>query len=199
MDGQSPNKKKDPGTTLPGKKAVVAGVIFFIVVITVVVALVILAQAPAGSTTTPTQTVPATTEIPAVPQAVRRPVGQITTIPQLLPVDFSLEAGVQENCGLTCRQLTPTITNTGTETAHNVCISLVMHNSGGDLIFLNGGPSIRQCVGALAAGELKSDPIVINADCGFLASKCLRQTLVLKTHATSDEATIRFPDNLIAV
>jgi len=199
MDGQSPNKKKDPGITLPGKKAVVAGVIFCIVVITVVVALVILAQPPVGSTTTPTQTVAATTKTPAVPQGVLQPVGQITTIPQLPPVDFSLEAGPHENCGLTCRQLTPTITNTGTETAHTVCISLVVYNSGGDLIFLNGGPSIRHCVGNIASGESKSERIVINADCGFLASKCLRQTLVLQTQATSDETTIRFPDQLIAV
>jgi hypothetical protein len=120
----------------------------------------------------------------------------VTALP---PVDFALVAGPQEKCGLTCRQLTPTITNTGTETAHNVCISLVMYNSGGDLIFLNSGPSIQQCVGTLAAGESKSEPIIINADCGFLASKCLRQTLVLKTQATSDETTVRFPDQLIAV
>jgi hypothetical protein len=74
-----------------------------------------------------------------------------------------------------------------------------MYNSGGDLIFLNSGPSIRQCVGTLAAGEWKSEPIVIDADCGFLASKCIQQTLVLKTLATSDETTVRFPDQLIAV
>jgi hypothetical protein len=54
-------------------------------------------------------------------------------------------------------------------------------------------------VGTLAAGESKSEPIVIDADCGFLASKCIQQTLVLKTLATSDETTVRFPDQLIAV
>ena len=199
MDAQSPDAKKGPGTTLPGKKAVVAGAIFCIVVIAGVVALVVLAQSPTGSGATTSPAAVENPSHPAVPQPVRQPDTQPAHDSPVKPVDFSLEAGPQENCGLTCRQLTPTITNTGTETAHNVCISLVMYNSGGDLIFLNSGPSIRQCVGTLAAGESKSEPIVIDADCGFLASKCIQQTLVLKTQATSDETTVRFPDQLIAV
>ncbi len=199
MEIQSPDGKKDSVSTLPGRKVVVAGAILCIVLIVGVVALVVLTQPPPRSTTAHTQAVSPTTKNPAVPQIVRQPVAQAPLVTAQPQVAFALEAGPQENCGLTCRQLTPTITNTGTETAHNVCISLVMHNSGGDLIFLNGGPSIRHCVGNIASGESKSEPIVINADCGFLASKCLRQTLVLQTQATSDETTIRFPDQLIAV
>jgi hypothetical protein len=114
-------------------------------------------------------------------------------------VNFSLEAGPQTSCGLTCRQLTPAITNTGNETAHNVCISLVVYNSGGDIIFLNGAPSIRQCVGNIEGGESKSEPIVINADCGAFASKCLGQTLTLQTTVASEEKTARFPDVAISV
>jgi hypothetical protein len=199
MGPQSPDRKKGSGRTLPGKKAVVEGAILCIVVIIGVIAFVVLVQPPAGNTTTPTQAVVATTKTPAIPQPVRQSVAQAPSVTARQTVAFALATGPLDNCGLTCRQLAPSITNTGTETAHNVCISLAMYNSGGDLIFLNGGPSIRQCVGTLAAGESKSEPIVINADCGFLASKCLQQTLLLKTLATSDETTVRFPDLLIAV
>ena len=124
-----------------------------------------------------------------VPQAARQPAQDS---PQK-PVDFVIQPGPEEKCGLTCRQLTPTITNTGNETAHNVCITIVLYNSGGDLISLNGGPSIRQCIGDIASGDSKSEPIEIDADCGFLASKCIRQTLILKTEATCDETTVQFP------
>ena len=199
MEAQSPDAKKGPGTTLPRKKAVVAVAIFCIVVIIGIVALVVLVKSPAGSGTTTSPAVVQNPSHPAVPQPVRQPDTQPAHDSPVKPVDFVIEAGPQENCGLTCRQLTPSIINTGTETAHNVCISLVMYNSGGDLIFLNGAASIQQCVGTLAAGESKSEPIIINADCGFLASKCLQQTLVLKTQAMSDETTVRFPDQLIAV
>ena len=199
MEAQSPNEKKDPGTTLPGKKAVVAGAIFCIVVIISVVALVVLAQPPTGSGATTSPAAVENPSRPAVPQPVRQPIAQAPSVTAIPPVDFALVAGPQEKCGLTCRQLNPAITNTGSETAHNVCISLVVHNTGGDLIFLNGGPSVRQCIGNIAGGESKSEPIVIEADCGFLASKCLRQTLILKTEATCDEKTVQFPDQMIAV
>jgi hypothetical protein len=117
----------------------------------------------------------------------------------LKPVDFVIDTGAQEKCGLTCRHLTPSITNTGTKTAHNVCISIRLSNTGGDIIFLNGEPTIRKCIGNIASGESKSESIVINADCGFLASKCVKQTLILKTKATCDETTVQFPDQIIAV
>jgi hypothetical protein len=114
-------------------------------------------------------------------------------------VDFVIQAGPQEKCGLTCRQLTPSVTNTGTDTAHNVCISIMLYNSGGDLITLNGGPSVTKCIGDIASGESRSEPVTIEADCGLFASKCIRQTLILKTEATCDETTVRFPDKMFAV
>ena len=131
-----------------------------------------------------------------IPQANMQPVDNS---PVVKPVDFVIDAGPQEKCGLTCRQLTPSITNTGKKTAHNICISIVLSNSGGDLISLNGESSFRKCIGNIASGESKSESIVINADCGFLASKCLRQTLILKTKVTCDETTVQFPDQIIAV
>ena len=184
-----------------------AGVIIFVVVLAGVIAGFFLVQSHATSGAPTTPAVVETSPLPAVFQTVRQPDTQPGTQPDTLPaqdspvkpVDFVIEAGSQEKCGLTCRQLTPAITNTGTETAHNVCISLTVYNSGGDLIILNGGSSIRQCIGNIAGGESKSEPIVIEADCGFLASKCLRQTLVLKTEVTCDETTVRFPDQEIAV
>ena len=131
-----------------------------------------------------------------IPKANMQPVEASSVVK---PVDFVIDAGPTENCGLTCRQLTPSITNTGIKTAHNVCISIVLSNSGGDLISLNGEPSFRKCIGNIASGESKSESIVINADCGFLASKCIKQTLILKTKATCDETTVQFPDQIIAV
>jgi hypothetical protein len=103
------------------------------------------------------------------------------------------------SCGLTCRQLTATITNTGDTTAHGVCISLRMQNSRGDVIGLNGGDVLSQCIGDLAGGASKSEPVTINADCGLFAVKCLRETLTMETEVVSTERTVRFPDRVIAV
>ncbi|MDO9036375.1 MAG: hypothetical protein Q7U51_14385 [Methanoregula sp.] len=203
-----PLEKKEPKTSISRKNAVMAIVILLAIVIISVIVVVVLVQSPAGSGATLSPSGGATTS-PAVveksfgptgsqlvPQANMQPVDDS---PEVKTVDFFIDAGSQEKCGLTCRQLTPSITNTGNKTAHNVCISIVLSNSGGDLILLNGEPSFRRCIGNIASGESKSEPIIINADCGFLASKCIRQTLILKTKATSDETTVQFPDQIIAV
>jgi len=100
---------------------------------------------------------------------------------------------------LTCRQLDASITNTGYETAHNVCISVGLHNSRNEIINLNGEPSLNRCIGDIEGGESKTEPITINADCGVFASKCIGETLTLQTLVLSDEKTVRFPDQLIAV
>jgi hypothetical protein len=203
----APIGTKEPGCTGCKKSmmlvvATVTGVIIFCVIV-----LILLAQPLAGShTTLPAAKggyVPETLPLTPVtgPDALPSIAPGTDPMPvfEQEPVDFVLDSGPQTNCGLTCRQLTPTITNTGNETAHNVCINLVVYNSNGELIFLNGEPSIRQCVGDLAGNESKSEPIVINADCGFLASGCIGQTLILQTTATSDERTVRFPDQMVAV
>jgi hypothetical protein len=190
--------KKDPGFRPSGKTAMMVAAIFFGAAMVCAGVIVVLVSSQSGSgpgessvTADPSQT--------AVPQVLKSPATQLLLGSRTKPVDFSLEAGPQTSCGLTCRQLTPAITNTGNQTAHNVCISLVVYNSGGDIIFLNGAPSIRQCVGNIAGGESKSEPLVINADCGVFGSKCLGQTLTLQTTVTSDEKTVRFPDMAISV
>jgi hypothetical protein len=207
MTPPDPIDNKKPVSILSRKKAVMAIVILLAIVIISVIAVVVLFQSPAGSGATLSPASSATTS-PAVVEnslgpAVPQPVRETDMLPAdnspVKPVDFVIDAGSQEKCGLTCRQLTPSITNTGNMTAHNVCISLVLSNSGGDLIPLNGAPTFRKCIGNIASGESKSEPIVIDADCGFLASKCIRQTLILKTKATCDETTVQFPDQIIAV
>ena len=110
-----------------------------------------------------------------------------------------LQPGEQTSCGLTCRQLVAAITNTGYETAHNVCITVALHNSRNEVINLNGDLSIRRCMGDIAGGQEKSEQVTINADCGVFATKCIGETLTLQTQVSSDEKTIQFPDQLIAV
>ena len=186
MTLSAPLGKKDPEAPPSEKKKVIAVAIIFILVIIGVYALT--SQGGGGNSPHATNS-----------QPVKQPNTQSAPNSPIKPVDFVIRAGSQDKCGLTCRQLTPSITNTGTDTAHNVCISIALYNSGGDLIALNGGPSVRKCIGDIASGETMSEPIVIDADCGFLASKCIRQTLILKTVATCDETTIQFPDRIIAV
>ena len=199
------------GFAKPGKRERLLLATYVVVIIICAIAVVVLVLSPASSSTaqppgqrtaprsdqgsypsptspTPRVTpVPRQTEFPPAPGAEKK------------PVDFVLVAGPQINCGLTCRQLTPTITNTGDETAHNVCISLVMYNSRAEPILLNGGPYLTQCVGDLVGGESTSEAITINADCGILASKCIQQTLILQTQITSEEKTVQFPDQTISV
>jgi hypothetical protein len=116
-----------------------------------------------------------------------------------LPVDFILQPGVPVSCGLTCRQLDASITNSGYETAHNVCITVGLHNSRNEIIYLNGEPSLNRCIGDMSGGQKKTEPITINADCGAFATKCIGETLTLQTRVTSAEKTVQFPDQQIAV
>ncbi len=190
----APPGKNEPESPRSGKKPVIIVVIISFLLIIAVIAIV-LVLSPAGSSPAPSAEVVNNSHNPVIPKPVRAPVAVST----VKPVDFVIQPGDQEKCGLTCRRLTPSVTNTGNETAHNVCISITLYNSDGELIFLNGESSIKKCIGTIASGESKSEPVVIDADCGFLASKCLQKTLILKTRATSDEATVQFPDRTIAV
>ncbi|MFA4876037.1 MAG: hypothetical protein WC586_01360 [Methanoregula sp.] len=191
MNPANPPGEKKPLFARPGKKMLIAIVIILAFVIIGSIALVVLPGQPASRGTTPAFN-------SAVPQPVQQTVQKSTVNALPSQVDFVIDAGPQEKCGLTCRKLTPTLYNTGTQTAHNVCINVVLYNSGGELIALNGASSLRKCIGDLRADESKSEQITIDADCGFLATKCIRQTLILKTEATSDETTVRFPDSTIA-
>jgi hypothetical protein len=196
----APLGKKVSGSAQSGKRAMVGFAVVFLVLMIGVIAMVVLLQPQGGSDTNPPplQETHSLDTMQVMP-APLPPDTEPTPVPEKKPVDFVLEPGPQASCGLTCRQLTPTITNTGDDTAHNVCINLVVSNSNGEVIFLNGAPAISQCVGDIAGRESRSEPIVIDADCGFLASKCIRQTLTLQTRVTSEERTVQFPDQMIAV
>ena len=113
---------------------------------------------------------------------------------------FTLQSG--ETCEL--RTYLPgtgdvTITNTGDETAHNVCITVTLHNSRNEVINLNGVPSLQRCIGELAGGQAKTESISVDADCGAFATRCIGQTLTLQTQVSSDEKTAQFPDQVIPV
>jgi len=172
-----------------------------VVVILLVTGAYILSQEPTLSDETPI-TSPDGQEIstvaptvPATTAATRTPL----PTPTKKPVDFSLDPGTPVHCGLTCRETTATITNTGDEVAHSVCVILEVFNENGERIFINSAPTIERCLGDLEGGSSRSETILINADCGFLASKCIGHTLILKTRATSLEKTLSFPDSLMVV
>ena len=206
--------QEKPGPGLPEKKnLMIAGIVIALLIIAVI-AVVVSIQLPAGKgTAQPTViknfTQPEKGVSSAQTQKVQKTISQTGTptirqTPTIqktpaLPVDFVLQPGAPASCGLTCRQLDASITNTGYETAHNVCISVGLHNSRNEIINLNGEPSLHRCIGDIEGGESKTEPITINADCGVFASKCIGETLTLQTLVLSDEKTVRFPDQLIAV
>ncbi len=208
---------KKPGTGLPEKKSLMISGIVVVMLIIAVVAVVVFLQAPAdkGTPRSPgiqnltspekevslaqTQKIQNTirqTGTPAIRQTPPQPTQQKTPA---LPVDFILQPGVPSGCGLTCRQMDASITNTGYEAAHNVCITVDLHNSRNEIINLNGQPSIHRCIGDIAGGQKKTESITINADCGAFATRCIGETLTLQTQITSVEKTVRFPDQVIAV
>jgi len=207
-------EQEKPGPGLPEKKnLMIAGIVIALVIIAVI-AVVVIMQSPAGKGTAQpaviknftqlekgvslAQTQKVQKTIPHTGTQTIRQTPPLQTIPAL-PVDFVLQPGDPASCGLTCRQLDASITNTGYETAHNVCITVGLHNSRNEIINLNGGPSINRCIGDIAGGQKKTEPITINADCGVFATKCIGETLTLQTRVTSVEKTVQFPDQLIAV
>jgi hypothetical protein len=207
-------EQEKPGPGLPEKKNLMIAGIVVAVLIIAVIAVVVSIQLPAGKgTAQPTViknfTQPEKGVSSAQTQKLQKTIRQTGTqtirqTPTLqktpaLPVDFVLQAGDPTSCGLTCRQLDASITNTGYETAHNVCITVGLHNSRNEVIYLNGGPSIHRCIGDIAGGQKKTEPITINADCGVFATKCIGETLTLQTRVTSVEKTVQFPDQVIAV
>jgi len=199
---------KKPGPGLPEKKNLMTAGIVVAVLIIVGIAAVVLIQVPEDTETpqplvmkNPTpqkkEVSPTQTQIIQKTQSIRQTLAQPT--PPAVPVDFILQPGVPASCGLTCRQLDASITNTGYETAHNVCVTVGLHNSRNEIINMNGKPSINRCVGDIAGGQKKTESIIINADCGVFATRCIGETLTLQTQVTSVEKTVRFPDQVIAV
>jgi hypothetical protein len=207
-------EQEKPGPGLPEKKnLMIAGIVVALLIIAVIAVMVSI-QLPAGKGIAQPAVIKNFTQpekgvSSAQTQKLQKTIRQTGTqtirqTPTLqktpaLPVDFVLQPGDPASCGLTCRQLDASITNTGYETAHNVCITVGLHNSRNEVIYLNGGPSINRCIGDIAGGQKKTEPITINADCGVFATKCIGETLTLQTRVTSVEKTVQFPDQLIAV
>ncbi|KAB1198174.1 MULTISPECIES: hypothetical protein [Haloferax] len=67
-------------------------------------------------------------------------------------VDFELEVENPEYCGSTCRFATGTITNVGTEPAHDVTVTLEVY-TGGELIWPNDPSEGTRSLGTLKPGE----------------------------------------------
>ena len=211
------NDTKKPGPGLPEKKNLMTAGIVVAVLIIVGIAVAVLIQVPEDTGTsqplvmtnpTPQKKEVSSAQTQIIQKTIRQTgtqsIRQTLTQPTLqktpaVPVDFILQPGVPASCGLTCRQLDASITNTGYETAHNVCVTVGLHNSRNEIINLNGKPSINRCIGDIAGGQKKTESIIINADCGAFATRCIGETLTLQTEVTSVEKTVRFPDQVIAV
>ena len=206
-------KQEEPGTKLTdNKNLIIIGTVIVLLIIAVIAVIYIqsppvnenkkpaaiknitLQQTPVSSSYTPLAT---KTIRPTVSQAIT----QTSTIQATaaVPVDFTLQSGSPSSCGLTCRQLDASITNTGYSTAHSVCINVNMHNSRNEILNLNGDPTLSRCVGDIDGRQTKTESITINVDCGAFATKCIGETLTLQTQITSVEKTVRLPDQLIAV
>ncbi len=108
-------------------------------------------------------------------------------------ISFQLDAGIPVSCGTTCRETTATITNTGIQTAHNVCVTLEVYNNDGDPINVNVAPGNPACIGDVQAGQSKSQHVRIDVDCRALYLKCSAKPFTLKARATYDEGIFEFP------
>jgi hypothetical protein len=181
--------------------SILAGIALLAILVIVATVIILFPANPGTVPSPPVLPGPAPVEtLPGVPAVTTGPTVRTPGTPlPTQPVDFVLVPSDQVTCGLTCRQLDATITNTGYETAHNVCITLTIHTSRDEIISVNGNPALQQCVGDIAAGASKTEPITVNADCGAFATKCIGETLTLGTTATSDERTVQFPDQQVAV
>jgi len=205
-----------PEARPPDSNVMILSVIAIALLLALVVVVFLVIQLPAGTGKVPVSALPSSPR--AEPQVTSSPTpegtmrstvptsevtGQpVTPTPLLtpqLPVDFILTTGESTSCGLTCRHLYATITNNGYNTAHNVCISVTLHNSRNEIIFLNDKPVLTQCVGDIAGGTSRTEPITLNADCGMFMTRCIQETLTLGTTVNSDEKTVRFPDQLMKV
>jgi hypothetical protein len=211
---QEKNKEKAGSGHLEKKNLIKAGMVIGVVILVIIAVAVYIpipsvtgtANAAAIKNVTPDEkagSVPQSrmvqnTFLPTGTQTPREAPALKTTA-TALPVNFIIQSGDPKNCGLTCRQLDASITNTGYETAHSVCIAVALRNSRNEIIYLNGESSINQCIGDISGGQKKTESIMINADCGAFATKCIGETLTLQTQVTSVEKTVRFPDQLITV
>jgi hypothetical protein len=216
-DDGSKHPEEGQEKSVPGhmqkKTLIIAGIVIVLFLIAVI-AVAVITQPPPEQRTSQSSVIKNVTQ-----PETRLPAARTTTILQAIrttsiptisetaaikpkaaePVEFMIQTGEPTNCGLTCRQLGAMLTNSGYSTAHNVCITVSLHNSRNEIINLNGESSLNRCVGDIAAGQTITEPITINADCGPFATLCIGETLTLQTRLVSDEKTVRFPDQVISV
>ena len=143
------------------KTLIIAGIVIVLFLIAVIAVAVIIQRHPEQGTgqykviknfTQPETGLPATrtTTIPnTIPPTAIMTISVTSVVkPKATePVDFTIQTGEPANCGLTCRQMDAMLTNSGDSTAHNVCITVSLHNSRNEIINLNGESSLNRCVG----------------------------------------------------
>ena len=215
-DGSKPPEKgqeKPRSGVIEKKTLIIVGLVIAVFLIAIIAIPVIMrsptehgtGQSPVIKNFTLPETGLSVVRTAPIPKTTRQTVILTTSKPTTvqsttaLPVDFSIQTGIPANCGLTCRHLDAALTNSGYKTAHNVCITVSMHNSRYEVINLNGESSLNRCVGDIVGGQTINEPITINADCGPFATLCIGETLTLQTQIVSDEKTVRFPDQVISV
>lgn len=108
-------------------------------------------------------------------------------------VYFEIDPGTPTSCGITCRKILASLTNTGEVDAHNVKVNFDIYNSAGDSVY-----STQEQLGDIASGQSKSKTITMHINCGSaltLYSKCRKHMpLTLRVKILFDEGIQIFPD-----
>src|SRR4030042_6509266 len=135
MQAEGSDVPGKPGIYIPQKRMVIlAGIVVAIIIIAAVAGSIIFlvpenGNNPANPSVTTVASPHPTTQHPIRSQTPWPSPGVTIQETKRIPVDFILLPGGQTSCGLTCRQLDATLTNSGYETAHDVCITVALHNS----------------------------------------------------------------------
>jgi hypothetical protein len=120
-------------------------------------------------------------------------VRQSGVVTQQKGIYFKITTGTPVSCGIICRQIMTTLTNTGDKNAHNVKVNLYIYNNIEDIVY-----STQEQLGDVKSGQSVSKSIIMNLDCGSvltLYSKCRKHMpLVLKLTVIFDEGIQAFPD-----
>lgn len=108
-------------------------------------------------------------------------------------VYFKIDPGTPISCGITCRQIMTVLTNIGNENAHNVMVSLDIHNNIGESVY-----STQEQLGDIQSCQSICRIITMNIDCGSiltLYSRCRKHMpLILKMKIVCNECVQAFPD-----
>ena len=119
MQAAESDVPKKPGMHIPQKRMIIlAGIVVAGIIIAAVAASIIFQvpennRNPANPSVTTVASPHPTTQHPVRSQTPRQSSDVTVQETQRNPVDFILQPGEQTSCGLTCRQLDATITNSG--------------------------------------------------------------------------------------